>query len=249
MRDHGCRWLGLLLCGVLVAGCAGTRPKAPRKAFIAYTPEQRAEVRAVAEAPYIIQPGDELKITFAYLDNMNQGGVVVLSDGTITLREVDSIHVGGLTVAEADSVITAAYAKIYLHPDLSVIVTNAVGKQVFVLGEVKAPGLYPVQEHGLPVVNAIARAGGFTENAAKDGTVLVRATEDGYLCQEIDLSSFHTVDSSMLAALQLQNYDVIYVPRRRMGDFAYFSRSVLAGIANVTRIISDTRYIATGQRR
>ena len=114
------------------------------------------------------------------------------------------------------------------------------------LGEVNQPGLYDVPPEGLGIVGAVTMAGGFHENAAKEGTVLVRVTPDGYLVQEIDLSDIGNIASASLAMVHLQPYDVVYVPRSRSGDFAVFSRQILVGLANITRIAVDIYFLTGG---
>jgi hypothetical protein len=46
--------------------------------------------------------------------------------------------------------------------------------------------------------------------------------------------------------VDVQPYDVIYVPRSRIGDFAYFSKTVLSGLVQITRIASDIKYLSGG---
>ena len=42
----------------------------------------------------------------------------------------------------------------------------------------------------------------------------------------------------------LEPYDVVYVPRSRTGDFAYFSRTILQGLLNITRMAADIKYLS-----
>jgi len=51
-------------------------------------------------------------------------------------------------------------------------------KEVFVMGEVEAPGPVPMLGKYITVLEAVARAGGFTEFAAPNRTVIIRI-EDG----------------------------------------------------------------------
>jgi protein involved in polysaccharide export with SLBB domain len=243
-----------LLLGALVAmssglvGCGGSSAfKSPRSNFVEFTHEQRMEIEASAIREYRIQQDDILRIDVSNLRELSQSAVLVLPDGAISLVGVDRIQVGGLTLTEADSAITAAYSREYRDPRISVIVLETKGRQIYVLGEVRSPGLQRLSHGGLSVVGAVTLAGGFTEDAAPDGTVLVRITPEGYLAQELDLSSFHDVGSMALASVELLPFDVLYVPRSRMGDFAYFSKTILAGLANITRMASDIKFLSSGK--
>ncbi|MBU2501077.1 polysaccharide export protein [bacterium] len=240
-------WLLLVLFTLAAAGCGsgGNRPVV-RTNFIDFTPEQLRAIEHAGEYEYRLQPNDLLRVAFANEPNLLRDPVLILPDGAVTLVGVDRIKVAGLTITEADSVITDAYAKEYRDPQISVVVLESRGRRVYVLGEVVQPGMVDLAHGGLDILGAIAQSGGFTEHAAKDGAVLVRVTSAGYMVRELDLSNFHTLAFSELATVDLLPYDVIYVPRTRIGDFAYFARSVLTGVVNITRIASDMRYLSDG---
>ena len=237
--------LGLAMLAVL-GGCGGGPSTVVRSNFVEFTPEQKQEINSKSTNEYRIQEGDILKVAFSYEKSLTQENVVVLNDGAISLMGADRLKVAGLTITETDSVVTRAYEKEYLEPNLSIIIQETQGRRVYVMGEVKRPGMHQLPSGGIDMLGAITVAGGFTENAAKAGAVLVRVENDGYLVQEIDMSDFTTMASAGLAMVQIKPYDVVYVPRSRIGDFAYFSRTVLAGLVQITRIASDINYISGG---
>jgi len=237
---------GLVLL-VFAAGCGGAKSYLPRSQFIAFTPEQKVELESQVTHAYRIQEGDILKVAFAYEKNLNQEGVVVLNDGSINLVGVDRLRIVGLSLAEADSLITLAYSKEYREPALSIIMQETPGRRVYVLGKVANPGFYRVPTGGMDVMSAIAMANGFTEDASREGTLVVRLTPNGYQVQEVNLEAFGTADFAQTATVSLQSYDIVYVPRSRVGDFSYFARNVLSGLANFTRIAYDVRYITSGE--
>jgi len=238
-------FLGLSLLALVLTGCGGTAPMT-RTEFVEFTPEQQQEIQAGDAREYMIQEGDILKVAFSYQPELNQDGVVVLTDGSINLVGVDRIEVAGLTMTEADRVITTAYSLEYRDPTLSLIIQETQSRKVYVMGEVKAPGLHPVPTGGLDMMGAIATAGGFNENAAREGVILVRVTPVGYSMQEINMKDLHSIEASQYATLRLEPLDVIYVPRSRVGDFYYFSRTILSGLVSVTRIATDLKYLSGG---
>lgn len=240
--------LPMLLAGVVIAlglsGCGGTRSYAPRTEFIPFTSEQETALRSESAVQYRIQEGDLLKVRFAYERALDQDGVIVLSDGSVSLVGIDRVRVAGLTLAEVDSALTVAYSREYREPELSVMIQDTKGRRVYVLGEVKNPGLYAVPLGGSDVISAITMANGFTENAALDGTVVVRVTKAGYQFQELNLASLGKPEFGLVATVPLRPYDIIYVPRSRIGNFAYFARSVLVGLGTMTRMAYDIYNIA-----
>ena len=234
---------------LFLAGCGGRAAMPVRSNFVEFTPEQKLRMASDAGRPYRIQASDVLRIAVSNQKELSTDGVLVLSDGAISLVGTGRLPVAGLTLAGADSLITAAYSHEIRDPDVSVVIVETKGKQVYILGEVRAPGMRRLPSGGLGIIGAITLAGGFTADAAPEGTVLVRITGDGYLAQEIDLSYFHDVEAMSIAAVGLQAFDVVYVPRSRAGDFSYFSRNVLQGLANMARMASDLKFLSSGTVR
>lgn len=238
--------VGVLLTGT-VAGCGSSHPPGlVRSSFVEFTPEQRQEIQSRGGQEYRIQEGDILKIAFSYQKDLNQEGVVVLGDGSVNLIGVDRVKVAGYTMTEVDSMLTQAYSREYIDPALSVLMQETRGRRVYVLGEVRNPGMHHVPAGGIDMLGAISVAGGFTDDAAPEGAVLVRITDEGFLAQEVDLSNMGDVSAIGLAMVNVQAHDVVYVPRSRVGNFGYFARNVLIGLAQITRIASDITYISGG---
>lgn len=239
-RRGGAALAGVALLAVL-AGCGGARALGPRTEFIPFSPEQKTELRTQATRAYRIQEGDVLRVRFAYERALDQDGVLVLSDGTVSLVGIEPLRLAGLTVSQADSLLTAEYSKEYREPALSVILLETRGRRVYVLGEVKEPGYYQVPVGGTDVMSAIALARGFSDDASPEGTVIVRVTPEGYQFQEVDLGKFGKSSFGPFATVQLQPYDIVFVPRSRSGNFAYFAKSILTGLGQISRIAYEIR--------
>ena len=236
-----------LVAAALLAGCGSSGPGSEvRSSFVEFTPEQQQQIEHQVRGEYEIEAGDYLKVAFIHQTELNQDSILVLPDGSVNLIGVDRIALAGLTMTEADSTITAAYSREFRDPQLSVILQETHGTRVYVLGEVASPGLMEVPRGGLSVIGAVSLAGGFTDHAAREGSVLVRVAPEGYLVSEMDLSNFQSLEYASLAMVELQSYDIIYVPRSRTGDFHYFSRTVLAGLLNITRMAADIYFITNG---
>jgi protein involved in polysaccharide export with SLBB domain len=239
-------FLVLALAAVAMSGCGGGPSFVMRNEFIGFTPEQRVEMENRVHDAYRIQEGDLLQVRFAYQKELNQDGVIVLADGAVNLIGVDRIVLAGRTMSEADSLVTLAYSREYRDPDLSIIMQETQGRRVYVLGQVRSPGLYRLPTGGTDVIGAVSLAAGFTDDAARDGTLIVRVTPEGYQVQEVDLDTFGSSQFGGIAALQLESYDVVYVPRSRAGNLAYFAKTILGSIGYATRVAYDLKYISDG---
>jgi hypothetical protein len=111
---------------------------------------------------------------------------------------------------------------------------------------VRNPGFYRLPTGGMDVLGAIGMASGFSEDAVRDGTIIARMTRDGYQVREVNLKDFSSSDFVAGATAPLESYDIVYVPRNRVGDLAYFSKTVLSTIGSVTRVLYDLTYIVNG---
>ena len=113
--------------------------------------------------PYDVGPGDVLSVSiFGYADI--SGDQPVREDGSIALHLLGRIEAGGRTVPEIEDDI-ARRAQERFQSDASVVVGIAVYRDVFVTGEVNAPGAYPFRP-GLSVLKAVALAGGLRGSGA-----------------------------------------------------------------------------------
>jgi protein involved in polysaccharide export with SLBB domain len=245
--------LALAAAVVLAAalgGCASSRGLiVKREVTLPFNEEQRQSLQTATAMPYRIQRGDLMSIHFLYSENYKQPEVTVLPDGSSSFIGLDRVPVAGLTVDQLDSLLTARYSQFIRDPDLTVVVDKSVGRQVYVLGEVKTPGIFNLPVGGAGLLGAVALAGGFTDQAAKGSVVLLRVTPDGYICREVDLAAMASGRNVASALFDLQAYDVVLVPRTAIGDFAVFARDFAASMLSFTRLVfdlrgmSDTRYL------
>lgn len=98
----------------------------------------------LAEVPYILGEGDRLKIDIYGIPEYNQE-TLVLSDGSVVLKLVGRLIVDNLTLEQATEVISAAYAKVFKLPVVSVTLAAPRPVEVTVIGEVSLPGSYTFQ--------------------------------------------------------------------------------------------------------
>jgi protein involved in polysaccharide export with SLBB domain len=139
--------------------------------------------RAGAEtAAYRLGTGDKVRVT-VFNEKDLSGDFDVNDQGLIALPLIGQVQVGGLTLSQAQELITQKYGKDYLiNPRVNVEVLNY--RPFFILGEVKNPGSYPFV-NGMSVVNAVALAGGYTPRANRNHIVMKRAANPGAGEQEV----------------------------------------------------------------
>ena len=244
------RWYGagcslLLPLLLMAAGCTTTANQTVRTEFVPFTPEEKAQIQQSSATEYRLRSGDRLAVDFKYEDELDSTNLLILPDGQLTLPGgVDPVSAKGLTINQLDATLTDLYAVDYRHPELSVMVESLADLRVYVFGRVEKPGEVKLPPEGMGLLQAIASAGGFDEHAQTQETVLMRVTPEGMMLRQIDFSHLEKRGIPSAAVLDLQPYDVIYVPRSPIGDFDYFSRTVLKGLVNIGQIFWDVYALA-----
>lgn len=127
---------------------------------------------AGSASDYRISPGDTLEVAVWGYEDLSRT-VIVRPDGNISLPVVGELRAQGATPVELAQQITTSLSRWVKNPRVSVIVKSFAQHQIFVLGAVARPGVYPLQP-GLTVAEAIALAGGFTTNADRDHLTVLR---------------------------------------------------------------------------
>ena len=237
--------LVLILGMVVVSGCGGSKPLTVTTSVVPYTQEETLARDAAASARYRLRSGDVVSLHFKYESDLNQNNLIVLPDGYLSVKGLDSgVQAAGLTVEELDTALTSDFGEDFRNPALSVGVQEISDPEVYVMGMVKSPGMYQLPWKGSGVLQAISMAGGFDEDANKSETAVLRATDEGFMIRVVDLSGVEVLGLSDLAMLDIQPYDVIYVPRSSLGTFAYLSEAVFGSALNMSQFFWDIYAIA-----
>ena len=130
-------------------------------------PEQTAARFAGTAMALPIATGDFLDVSEFHTPEF-RSSVRVAADGTVMLPLVGQVKVAGMSEQQASGAIEKALVEggMLLHPQVSVLVTNAVGQDVSVMGEVARPGVYPYTVHHR-LLDLISAASGLTANAGR----------------------------------------------------------------------------------
>ena len=132
---------------------------------------------------YRLAAGDSFDVSFELSPEFNQT-VVVQPDGFVTLKAVGDVMVVGQTVPELTQTLRTAYAKM-LNDPLIVVVLKDFEKPYFIAdGQVGHPGKYDMRGT-VTLTEAVAIAGGFTENAKHSQVLLFRRVNDQWLSAKI----------------------------------------------------------------
>lgn len=115
---------------------------------------------------------------------------------------------------------------ISLLPGDTVYVKDDDDNSFYVLGEVGRPGAYSRTET-VDLVDAIARAGGLTDDAQKREVRIVRRRKDGAAPEIRSFDLKRLLESSPdMPTPRIRKADIVYVPRRHLASFNYVLRQI-----------------------
>jgi polysaccharide export outer membrane protein len=182
-------------------------------------------------APYVIQPGDILSIvvwdhpeltasrdggTASQSTNGNNGdsgttpgGFVVDHNGVIQFPFAGAMKVAGMTESQARSALATKISRYIRNPDVTLRVQSYRSKRVYVDGEVKSPGLQPITDIPMTLMEAINRAGGMNPTADQSE---IEVTRDGKT-YKVNLMQMMQ-NGKNPASIMLANGDVVHVGSR-----------------------------------
>lgn len=134
-----------------------------------------AESTGSDKSKYRLQPTDVLKITVHEHPDL-ETVTRVTQDGYISFPLLGKVHVEGITVQELERQLKDDLEKDYLvSAQVIVFIETYHPRQVSVIGQVKEPGKFDLpEEKDITLLEAIAMAGGFTEDAEINGTKIIR---------------------------------------------------------------------------
>jgi len=184
---------------------------------------------------YNIGPEDVLEISVWQHPELDRT-VTVRPDGRISFSLIGDVNAAGLTPAELDEVITRKLSKYVQNPQVTVIVTDITGitvrnKQIIILGYVARPGVYPIEER-VTILEAIAKAGSYTERAAlKKVTITRKSEKETPQVIKVDLKRVITEGDKSKDVI-LKPGDVVYLPKKRSA-WDIFDRYFVRGILPV----------------
>ena len=163
---------------------------------------------------YILKPSDVISVE-VYQENDLNKSVRVEGDGSVALALVGKVKVAGMTVSEAQSLITDLYNRDYLvDPQVSVLVVEFSAKVVHILGSVNGPGVVQIPpDRDLTLTEAIAGVRGISRLGDPKRLTIKRVEESGR-ARQMEVNFSKIVTDPNVKDIVLQEGDTIWVPER-----------------------------------
>ena len=156
-------------------------------------------------ASYVVGPGDKVNLDIFGASQKSQS-LEVSPDGAIVVEGYGPIHIGGMTVSQANAKIKEELGQRYKTSSIRLTVGQTRTVQVNVMGEVAAPGSYPLSAFST-VFNALYMAGGVNGLGTLRNIKLYRG---GRLLTTVDVYDY-ILNGRLTGNVRLQDNDVIVV--------------------------------------
>jgi polysaccharide export outer membrane protein len=163
---------------------------------------------------YRLSKSDTVDVNFTFSPDFNQT-LTVQPDGFVALKSAGSLLAEGLTVPQMQQAVANAYRGFLHEPEVTVTLKDFDKPYFLASGEVARPGKYELRGD-LTVNEAVAIAGGFTQQARHSQVVLFRRIS-AYVAESHVIDLKKMLDSRDLREdLHLQPGDFIFVPQSRI---------------------------------
>ncbi len=135
-------------------------------------------------------------------------GILIGSNGMVHLPLVGLVKISGFTENQAAQALMKEYKKYLRNPYVAVKILN---QRLFVLGEVRNPGVALVTNGTMSLYEALASRGDLTVDAKRTNIKIIRGNLRNPEVREVDLTDFNSIRFSSLI---LQPNDIVYVTAR-----------------------------------
>jgi polysaccharide biosynthesis/export protein len=150
----------------------------PRATFAWLMLSGLVSIPAIAQQQYLLTPGDIIKISVFKNPDLSLDARVS-ETGAISYPLIGSVPLAGLSLPAAERKIAQMLKEggFVLSPQVNILLTQAFGNLVSVIGEVKNPGRYSIETAGGHLSGMLAAAGGIAETGGD--IVIVSGTRSG----------------------------------------------------------------------
>jgi polysaccharide export outer membrane protein len=168
---------------------------------------------------YRIGPRDVLNVTMWGQTDIS-GKYTVDAEGKLTFPLIGAVKVEGLTAGQVVAELRERLKHgFFLDPQLTVSVDDFRSQRIFVMGQVRQPGSYPLSG-GMTLIEALARAGSVTPDAAPEALIVHAKGAGGPVLPEEAMASgvvhvnVNDLQSGAIAStVTMRDGDTIFVPR------------------------------------
>ena len=200
------------------AGVANTRAAdGPRNSI---SNERSPALTGVRHPLYRLNKSDVVEIKFTFSPEFDQM-VTVQPDGFVALKAVGNLFAEGLSISELRDSVTELYRPMLRDPDINVILRDFDKPYFIAGGQVGHPGKYEIRS-ATSVSEAVAIAGGFTEQSKHSQVVLFRKIADGVVEAHVINVKAMLASRNLEEDMAIKPGDMLFVPQNRISKIRKF---------------------------
>lgn len=147
-----------------------------------------------------------------FSEGSGMSDIMVGPDGYVQLPYAGSVKLAGLTLDEAKTVLSERIGQYLRFPDMSLVMKSYGVRKIYVMGEVKTPGIHELGADNLNAYAAISSAGGVTRRGRSTQVQVLRVVGDTMYYKQLNIKNYikkHDLTQNVV----LQDGDIVYVPR------------------------------------
>lgn len=167
---------------------------------------------------YTVGIGDVLSVRLREGVKLTEYDATVMSTGTIVISFIE-VEAAGHTIDEIREKAQMELSKYVRDFSVDLIPREWREKKIFILGEVKNPGVYNFSA-GMTTIQALALAGGYKNTAVLKDMRIIRGNLDNPKLIRVNIK--RTTKGKETKDVILAQNDVIFVPRSAIGNWNNF---------------------------
>ena len=134
---------------------------------------------------------------------------LVDNDGEIDYPVIGTIKVAGLTKNECQELVKSKIKAFLAEEENPIVTVRMSSYRVTIIGEVRSPGVIPVETEKMSILEALASAGDLTIYGKRDNVMLIREEANGQkTIHRLNLNDANIISSPYY---YLQQNDIVYV--------------------------------------
>lgn len=205
----------VLASSVAMAGATNETESGQAKLGIQFTPAKEQQLNVLTE--YRLSKYDVINVAILGFDEANFKNIMVGPDGYVNLPYAGTVKLGGLTIPEATELLKGKLGDYIKIPGMAVMVTQYGPRKVYVLGEVRTPGVHTLGWDNMNIIAALSDAGGIALKGRPKHVAVVRQVDGKVQMQEVNFDRL-VEKADLTQNIELLDGDLVYVPRSNKID-------------------------------
>jgi len=213
--------------------------------------DPRPEDLLPSTGDYKIGPNDDLQVTISDLQGPGTESVKVVhvaESGRISLPYLYQIQAAGLTEAQLEQSIAAAYkdANLIANAQVSVQVQSALNRTFTISGAVSAPGEYSITKNDYRLLDALSTAREVTTQIGIDDIYIIRKTGTGETTQPSEANPSEKPSNPDILAPHSQNTASPTQPQMMLTAAGDVAPNAMTAQPTTQPVDQEGRYVVVG---